>query len=127
MRDKIGRNQPCPCGIRKKYKNCCRGRVDWGTIIAGEWSYPAFTDGWFLAFIVSHVSSVVPCERRSGGGSLVAPAPQIRLTRHGSFPRESLAPVVEGRVDAAGIVEALDEARSYLKIPHDLSLTVAAL
>lgn len=21
---KIGRNQPCPCGSGKKYKNCCR-------------------------------------------------------------------------------------------------------
>ncbi|MCK4255943.1 SEC-C domain-containing protein, partial [candidate division WOR-3 bacterium] len=25
MRDgkKVGRNQPCPCGSGKKYKNCC--------------------------------------------------------------------------------------------------------
>ena len=23
---KVGRNQPCPCGSGKKYKNCC-GRV----------------------------------------------------------------------------------------------------
>ena len=21
--DKIGRNDPCPCGSGKKYKNCC--------------------------------------------------------------------------------------------------------
>ena len=24
--DKIGRNDPCPCGSGKKYKNCCMGR-----------------------------------------------------------------------------------------------------
>jgi preprotein translocase subunit SecA len=24
-RDKIGRNEPCPCGSGKKYKKCCRG------------------------------------------------------------------------------------------------------
>lgn len=23
MTDKIGRNDPCPCGSGKKYKNCC--------------------------------------------------------------------------------------------------------
>lgn len=24
----IGRNDPCPCGSGKKYKNCCIGKVD---------------------------------------------------------------------------------------------------
>jgi SWIM/SEC-C metal-binding protein len=23
---KVGRNEPCPCGSGKKYKNCCQGR-----------------------------------------------------------------------------------------------------
>ena len=23
---KIGRNEPCPCGSGKKYKNCCRNK-----------------------------------------------------------------------------------------------------
>ncbi len=23
---KIGRNEPCPCGSGKKYKNCCEGK-----------------------------------------------------------------------------------------------------
>ncbi len=26
--DKIGRNDPCPCGSGKKYKKCCRKVVD---------------------------------------------------------------------------------------------------
>ena len=26
--DKIGRNDPCPCGSGKKYKKCCLGRAD---------------------------------------------------------------------------------------------------
>ena len=26
--EKIGRNDPCPCGSEKKYKKCC-GRVNW--------------------------------------------------------------------------------------------------
>ena len=24
--EKIGRNDPCPCGSGKKYKNCCMGK-----------------------------------------------------------------------------------------------------
>jgi len=27
MSDKIGRNDPCPCGSGKKYKKCCGGQV----------------------------------------------------------------------------------------------------
>lgn len=26
MSEKIGRNDPCPCGSGKKYKNCCIGK-----------------------------------------------------------------------------------------------------
>jgi len=26
MPEKIGRNDPCPCGSGKKYKNCCMGK-----------------------------------------------------------------------------------------------------
>jgi hypothetical protein len=29
---KIGRNDPCPCGRRAKYKHCCGGKVDWEAI-----------------------------------------------------------------------------------------------
>lgn len=28
MSNKIGRNDPCPCGSGKKYKKCCYGRED---------------------------------------------------------------------------------------------------
>jgi len=31
---KIGRNQPCPCGSKKKYKNCCFGKADWQKLSA---------------------------------------------------------------------------------------------
>ena len=27
--NKIGRNHPCPCGTKKKYKRCCWGKTDW--------------------------------------------------------------------------------------------------
>lgn len=26
MDDKVGRNDPCPCGSGKKFKNCCIGK-----------------------------------------------------------------------------------------------------
>ena len=25
---KVGRNDPCPCGSRKKFKRCCLGRIE---------------------------------------------------------------------------------------------------
>ena len=25
LKKKVGRNEPCPCGSGKKYKNCCGG------------------------------------------------------------------------------------------------------
>ena len=28
MKQKIGRNDPCPCGSGKKYKHCCMDRTD---------------------------------------------------------------------------------------------------
>ena len=27
-KEKIGRNDPCPCGSGKKYKKCCFGKLD---------------------------------------------------------------------------------------------------
>jgi len=32
MGNKIGRNEPCPCGSGKKYKHCCGNKVDWNRI-----------------------------------------------------------------------------------------------
>jgi hypothetical protein len=32
QKNKIGRNDPCPCGNNKKYKHCCEGKVDWNGI-----------------------------------------------------------------------------------------------
>lgn len=34
---KIGSNENCPCLSGKKYKKCCRGRVDWPTLGARPW------------------------------------------------------------------------------------------
>jgi len=42
-KNKVGRNEPCPCGSGKKYKNCCypdKTRL-WKT--AGSYESPAFT------------------------------------------------------------------------------------
>lgn len=38
-RHKVGRNNACPCGTGKKYKNCCDGRVDWNALLrsGGNW------------------------------------------------------------------------------------------
>ena len=36
---KVGRNDACPCGTGKKYKNCCDGHVDWNAVLrtGGDW------------------------------------------------------------------------------------------
>ena len=33
---KVGRNEPCPCGSGKKYKNCCEK-------VSQVWEIPVFT------------------------------------------------------------------------------------
>lgn len=41
---KIGPNDPCPCWTGKKYKKCCRGRIDWTAIFrSGEDQTPHFS------------------------------------------------------------------------------------
>ena len=32
MKNKVGRNDPCPCGSGKKFKHCCKNEVDWNQI-----------------------------------------------------------------------------------------------
>jgi hypothetical protein len=34
MNQKIGRNDPCPCGSGKKYKSCCQSKVTSGSTLA---------------------------------------------------------------------------------------------
>ena len=36
MTEKVGRNDPCPCGSGKKYKNCCMQKQQPRTIYGGR-------------------------------------------------------------------------------------------
>ena len=31
--DKVGRNDPCPCGSGKKFKNCCMSKKNWDELV----------------------------------------------------------------------------------------------
>src|SRR5688572_18971967 len=31
--EKVSPNESCPCGKKKKYKQCCRGKVDWELLL----------------------------------------------------------------------------------------------
>jgi len=31
--DKVGRNEPCPCGSGKKFKNCCMNKKNWDELM----------------------------------------------------------------------------------------------
>ncbi len=46
-RDKVGRNDPCPCGSGKKYKQCCEKTEH--SLSAGAW----------IAIVVVAVAAVV--------------------------------------------------------------------
>lgn len=50
---KIGRNDSCPCGAGKKYKNCCLGKVDWNHLFRskGDWKKYLSVRGRNLFFI----------------------------------------------------------------------------
>lgn len=37
MNDKIGRNDPCPCGSGKKYKSCCWGKKPEKKKLTAKW------------------------------------------------------------------------------------------
>jgi hypothetical protein len=51
MTDKVGRNDPCPCGSRKKYKHCCYQKgVDWNRIPDSEWARHLTVRGKNLTF-----------------------------------------------------------------------------
>jgi len=32
--DKVGRNDPCPCGSGKKFKNCCMNKKNWDELVS---------------------------------------------------------------------------------------------
>ena len=34
---KTGRNEPCPCGSGKKYKQCCAGKTDAKSMLGSKW------------------------------------------------------------------------------------------
>lgn len=45
MSDKIGRNDPCPCGSGKKYKSCCLAKKGEKKKISAKWlNAPKGTD-----------------------------------------------------------------------------------
>jgi hypothetical protein len=39
---KVGPNDPCPCWTGKKYKHCCRGKIDWEQILRSGRNYNDF-------------------------------------------------------------------------------------
>ena len=39
MTTTVGRNDPCPCGSGRKYKNCCEGKLQLGRQVRGPWLY----------------------------------------------------------------------------------------
>jgi hypothetical protein len=90
---KIGRNEPCPCGSRKKFKKCCIDQVDvFRDKIPTDTLYPNQTDeftelmrlakrsGWTVPVNTAHRMESWICywqamikHKEHGGGRPIAP------------------------------------------------------
>ncbi len=79
-RTKVGRNDRCPCGSGKKYKNCCQGKASrlsaagWVTIAA-----LVVAAGVLLYLVVNAAKN----DSSGSTGSGRCPAGQVWSTQHG--------------------------------------------
>lgn len=88
MKNQVGRNQPCPCGSGRKYKNCCYGRDAEATGIRGqmysdsEWQRIRKTEG-------NIVDAVASFARRRFGEDFAARA-WLEFSAGSTIPKEPL-------------------------------------
>jgi uncharacterized iron-regulated membrane protein len=64
MNTKIGRNNPCPCGSGKKYKNCCLHKSE-----RFSWSQKLLMAFLALVLITGSVAAVVQWQSHEFDGS----------------------------------------------------------
>jgi len=74
---KVGRNDPCPCGSGRKYKNCCEGKA--GRLGPGQWAAIAAVAlaAALLVFLVVNVLT------GKGGRARRCPPGQVWSDAHG--------------------------------------------
>jgi len=76
---KVGRNDRCPCGSGKKYKNCCEGKV--GRLSAAGWVTIAalvLAAGVLVYFVINAAQS----DGSGSAGRRACPAGQVWSTQH---------------------------------------------
>ena len=77
---KVGRNDRCPCGSGKKYKNCCEGKV--GRLSAAGWVTIAalvLAAGVLVYFVINAAQS----DGSGSAGRRACPAGQVWSAQHG--------------------------------------------
>ena len=68
---KIGRNNPCPCGSGKKYKNCCEGHVDWSALLrSGGDCSPYLSNRGRNILLASKIFDILGLDTTNGNLSL---------------------------------------------------------
>ena len=77
MSTTVGRNDPCPCGSGKKYKNCCQGAGRPTTTGTSKTTMYVLGAVVLLGLVLMTISLV------GGGGGRACPPGQIWDAAHG--------------------------------------------
>ncbi|MBI4364063.1 MAG: SEC-C domain-containing protein [Candidatus Latescibacteria bacterium] len=81
MKRDVGRNEPCPCGSGRKYKNCCAGR---GLSITHK---SAGIPVWLLLAMGAVVIAIIALSRTGDRGAAVSRPVAPLSTTDGAGPR----------------------------------------
>ena len=76
---KTGRNDPCPCGSGKKYKQCCEGKAAEKTAFRTKWA------AVITGILVVLVAAGTVASFFAGDGGSDAPAGKVWSNEHGHW------------------------------------------
>ena len=80
--EKVGRNDPCPCGSGKKYKNCHQNENE----ASGGKDKALLIGGWILLFaIIGAIGYYFNSKNASNRPAGSAPAGQVWSEEHGHY------------------------------------------
>ena len=77
MSKTIGRNEPCPCGSGRKYKQCCQGKGGPAASAGSKATMIVIGAILFLGAVILTISLV------AGGGGSACPPGQVFDASHG--------------------------------------------
>ena len=69
---KTGRNEPCPCGSGRKYKQCCAGKADAKSVFVTKW-VAVLIGGLILVGVISFVTALSTRDATGDPGQIWSP------------------------------------------------------